>query len=336
MTDRKVGESSVDSSDDRRAITSDILKVSPLLKNASPEFVNKHLASCALLQYNENEVILCPELTNNCVYLVINGELAVRHGHENGELINMLGAGEIVGELSILDGQNPSSYVKTVCATLLLEISSETLWRMVDGSHDVARNLLHILVQRIRSGNESVASSLKLQEKHQREAQLDALTGLNNRRWIDDTLRDYYDEWLGHGTILSVIMIDIDNFKAFNDKYGHIAGDQVLKKVASAMKKNLRPNEIVSRFGGEEFIVMLPKVSVENAIMVAERLRAGVAGYFFQEENSGDRVLVTISLGVADSIATSTREELITNADQALYQAKNQGRNQAQVYQCKK
>ena len=309
-----------------------LLEKVQLFKGVAPDIINAHINQCELRSYQADEIILSPDRRNENIYIVIKGELSFHQNDSSKEVLPRPGIGEMVGELSIVDGQNPSTHIKTTQDSQLLIINSSTVWAMIDNSHQIARNLLYIMAQRVRSGNKSVETSLQLQQKHEKEAQVDILTGLYNRRWINETLARHYSDWQANTLGLSIVMIDIDNFKSFNDNYGHLMGDHVLKKVAGAMKNNLRPEEIVARFGGEEFIILLPGISADDAQLIAERVRTGVAEYFFYDENSGQRIPVTISLGVAELEESSSMEELLNNADQALYRAKKQGRNQVQVY----
>ncbi len=303
-----------------------------IFKNTSLHVIKTHLKNCVICYYPENTLILDPQKNNNSIYGILEGELAIYHQDDSSEAIASVGVGETVGEISIFDGQKPSAYVKTKLASHLLVISSEALWAMVDDSHEISRNLLHILARRIRSGNATVLNSLQLQRKHAREAHIDALTGLHNRRWINNTLNQHYLESQQQNTVLSLVIIDIDHFKKFNDAYGHLAGDQVLKQVASAMKGKLRPNEIVARFGGEEFVILLPGVPTTIAAMIAERVRKGVENCFYHDAPSNQRIPVTVSLGIAQLASDESVEDLIRHADIALYQAKENGRNRIQIF----
>jgi diguanylate cyclase (GGDEF)-like protein/PAS domain S-box-containing protein len=159
----------------------------------------------------------------------------------------------------------------------------------------------------------------------------DGLTGVANRRHFDDALAR---EWRRSGRDkdpLSLIMIDIDLFKAYNDAYGHQKGDECLKQVAQSIRSGLkRPGDLAARYGGEEFVVILPDTDMEGAVAVAEKLQNSVEGLRIPHQASDVSDHVTVSQGVATAIAdpTDTPEALVKAADQALYQAKEAGRNQ--------
>jgi diguanylate cyclase (GGDEF)-like protein/PAS domain S-box-containing protein len=153
------------------------------------------------------------------------------------------------------------------------------------------------------------------------DSQTDALTGIKNRKTIMHELEGWVVESSINKAPLSIIMLDIDRFKILNDSKGHVFGDHVLKEVAGVISRSLRGLDTIGRYGGEEFIVILPKTAKENAISVAERIRTNVASY-----NFGEGVNVTISGGVKEYYGEELTE-LIDGADKKLYEAKNAGRN---------
>lgn len=170
-----------------------------------------------------------------------------------------------------------------------------------------------------------------------RYAERDHLTGLFNRRYMDDRLGYEISCAQREGASLSLCMADIDFFKLYNDTYGHQAGDHVLRAVAEALKGALRPGDCVSRYGGEEFLIMLPNTDAKGAMAVAERLRERVMALGIEHKTSAIGGVLTISLGAMtwdsprfvcsiQSIADISAD-LISSSDTALYQAKQQGRN---------
>jgi diguanylate cyclase len=165
-------------------------------------------------------------------------------------------------------------------------------------------------------------------ESVRREALSDGLTGLGNRRYFDIELRTAVAEAGDAGQPLSLLMADIDKFKVLNDTFGHQTGDEVLKLVARIMKETVKGRDTPSRYGGEEFAVILPKTPMKGAMQLAEQIRAAVAGKRFVRRSSGTALgTVTLSLGVATLRAGDRTSDLIARADAALYAAKRQGRN---------
>ncbi|MFO8031870.1 MAG: diguanylate cyclase [Desulfohalobiaceae bacterium] len=162
----------------------------------------------------------------------------------------------------------------------------------------------------------------------------DGLTHIPNRRFFEETLGKEWARATRNGLPLSLVMMDIDNFKAYNDNYGHGAGDECLQHVARALKNALsRPMDLVARYGGEEFVALLPETDAQGAKHVAEGLRSAVQALEIPHEYSETSAQVTISIGVATHSQEKKRESALAlqqAADQALYQAKGKGRNQVQ------
>ncbi len=161
----------------------------------------------------------------------------------------------------------------------------------------------------------------------------DGLTGLANRRRLDERLADEWRRAIRGREAFSLVMIDIDHFKRFNDTYGHAAGDECLKAVAAALAATLqRPCEFVARYGGEEFMAVLPETPHAGLLLMAERLRAAVEALDIPHATSPTAGHVTVSLGAASLVRVERDANLSTlcqAADQALYEAKAQGRNRA-------
>jgi diguanylate cyclase len=149
------------------------------------------------------------------------------------------------------------------------------------------------------------------------EVRTDPLTGLKNRRGLDDALGAQFALFSRYGLPFSVVMFDIDHFKHINDQFGHLHGDQVLHELGQLFDEYARETDIVARYGGEEFVVVMPQTDLDGACIFAQRLREGVQ----------DRLSITISGGVAEAITGDTQEQLLARADAALYQAKTTGRN---------
>ncbi len=180
----------------------------------------------------------------------------------------------------------------------------------------------------LRCFSKQISTSLLLRQL-ERQTYFDNMTGAVIRRMWTARLRDLLDTWMGPGRSLALVMIDLDYFKSVNDTFGHREGDRVLKSVVSAIRTAVRPNDIVGRLGGEEFGILLPSASEDNAVMVAERIRMRVEA----KVRRPDRRPVTISLGVACAPAHGgSAELLVRRADVALYASKRSGRNRTTLW----
>ena len=168
----------------------------------------------------------------------------------------------------------------------------------------------------------------KLVEDLQKEAIYDVLTGCYNKKGIEILLEKFLEESLRYNTPLSVMMIDIDYFKKVNDTYGHLAGDFVLREVAKILKSTIRQSDICGRFGGEEFIILLPNTKLIGAMKLAERIRENIQNHDFIFNNK--KIKVTISIGITSVSKNDSSFSLVERADEALYAAKRGGRNRVE------
>jgi diguanylate cyclase len=160
------------------------------------------------------------------------------------------------------------------------------------------------------------------------ESLTDPLTTLSNRKFFDREIGKAMDAAKLSGEPLSLLMSDVDHFKSFNDKYGHVTGDQVLRLVAISMKQNIKGQDIAARYGGEEFAIVLPKTALRDAVIVADQIRGAVMNKELMKRSSGERLgHVTISIGAAQMRSDDTAQSLIERADACLYAAKRHGRN---------
>jgi len=188
-----------------------------------------------------------------------------------------------------------------------------------------------IIDERTASLSEEVTRRRASQDMLRYLAHHDELTGAKNRRWILQQLKDLLAAYSGQAGSLAVMLLDIDHFKKINDTYGHDAGDEVLKGFVTTLQSCLRESDLLGRYGGEEFLVLVPSTNEQIAMQVAERLREAIAQatYFSQTQNLN----ITASIGIAlTSIQLTTSEELVNRADAALYQAKMAGRNRSVIW----
>ena len=181
------------------------------------------------------------------------------------------------------------------------------------------------LQHRLAEAEERLRDQAEQIESHINEARTDPLTGLPSRRALDDELARRIAEWRRKRTAFCLMMIDIDHFKALNDRYGHPAGDEVLRELARVLRIAFREMDLVARFGGEEFAAILPSTKLEDGKWAAERIRRSVAGAEFRFEQA--MLEVTVSLGLAAPEGDDDPASLVRRADEALYASKRAGRN---------
>ncbi len=252
-------------------------------------------------------------------------------------------AGEIRQVLAMIDSAagSANSYSASLAdASEKLQGESDRLQGGTDGG------ALRAVIERLVAGaNEMESSNKKLEarlsasrreiEQLQRnletvrnESLTDPLTALANRKFFDSEFGNAVAAAKERNEPLALLMSDVDNFKAFNDKYGHPTGDQVLRLVAMSVKQVVRDEDIAARYGGEEFAIALPRTALQPAVAIADHMRRAVMNKEMMKRSSGERLgRVTISIGVALLQPTDTPQSLIERADQCLYAAKGNGRN---------
>ena len=313
------------------AINSDykrsLLEGLELFQGVSAEDVQDLLQSCDRRDLAEGELLISPEEKNENVFIVLSGSLNVHVGAPETPVLVTMDVGACVGEMSIIEDRDPSAYVIGAEQTHLLVIHQSILWNMVDASHEFAKNLLVVLSERVRSHNRVIADSYGELKKFEHHATTDALTGLGNRHSMEDCFLREITRCEQDGHPVSLIMIDVDNFKVFNDQFGHVAGDRALSAVASILRHQFRPRDLLVRFGGDEFAVLLPEVDEKLALIIADRVREAVCGTTGDGSDSLIQIPVKISMGVAQLGKNGNLTTLMRAADSALYRAKHAGRN---------
>lgn len=298
-----------------------------LFRGVRPEDVQDLLQKCDRRDIQTGELLLSPGSKNEFVFVVLSGSLNVHVGSPDAPILVTMEAGSCAGEMSIIEDRDPSAYVVAAEPTHLLVIHQSILWSMVDASHEFSKNLLVVLSERVRSHNHFIAASFGDLRKFERNATTDALTGLSNRHAMEETFPREVARCQQNDQPVSLIMIDVDRFKSFNDKFGHVAGDRALSAVAHVLQKQFRTRDHVVRFGGDEFAVLLPGIGEAEAAAVAERVRDAVSGSTTGSTDSLIKIPVQISMGVAQLTKDGTFDSLLRAADEALYRAKDAGRN---------
>jgi diguanylate cyclase (GGDEF)-like protein len=298
-----------------------------LFKGVYPDDIQELLQQCDRRDIAAGDLLLSPGEKNEHVFVVLSGSLNVHVGAPESPIIATMESGACVGEMSIIEDRDPSAYVIGAEDTHLLLIHQTVLWDMVDASHEFAKNLLVVLSERVRSHNRVIADNFGELRKFERHATTDALTSLANRHAMEESFPREIARCVEKEKPVAMMMIDVDNFKQFNDMFGHIAGDRALSAVSKILRTQFRPRDLLVRYGGDEFAVLLPDVNTEQAMEIGERVRQAVSGTTGDGSDSLIQIPLKISMGVAELQLQGTLERLIRDADKALYRAKNAGRD---------
>lgn len=210
--------------------------------------------------------------------------------------------------------------------------TKEEIEKIVDGVSATADKML----MQNRGLEEQLLRSTRMMEDLQRDLEIarrqaltDGLTGIANRKAFDNEARRILEECKENKTSFTLLMVDIDHFKSFNDNHGHQVGDQVLRLVARTLTDGIKGRDIAARYGGEEFAIILPETPIDAGVAVGNALRKAIASKEVINRTTGDKLgRITMSVGVAQYTGDENIEDLIERADAALYTAKHNGRNQ--------
>jgi diguanylate cyclase (GGDEF)-like protein len=297
-----------------------------LFRDSSEPAVAAALAGCAVVRLARGEQVA--DASRARLYIVLSGALLVAADRVSGDgAASTVLPGESVGEQSVLDEAANLAAISAIEPAELLVIEPDLVWRLIDQSNGLARNLLRLLSFRIRAANALLRRRQKLGEFYRQLSLNDPLTGLYNRAWLTETLPKLASRARLDGTPLSLVMIDLDHFKRFNDTHGHVMGDVALCAAAAAIRGALRPSDFAVRYGGEEMMAVLPQTTGKLAEMIAERLRARLREAAVFDDMRLPLPHLTGSFGVATLSPGQDERSLVEAADAALYRAKEAGRD---------
>jgi diguanylate cyclase (GGDEF)-like protein len=299
-----------------------------LLRSVSPESIVGALERCTVRNVEAGEIVVEADSIDRNVHLVLSGRLAVLGS--DGEPEDFLEVGRTVGEMAMLDKAPSRGSIQAHVDTRLLTIGEEAFWGLVWGSHDFAVNVLAQLPRRVGGSGTAHWDGVRQRRSRDRETPTDALTGCHNRRWMDEMFPRFIKRHAFAKTPLSLLMIDLDHFKRFNEKNGHLAGDCALAAVARAVNEGLRPTDVIARHGGDEFVVLLPAAPLEGAKIAAERLRTRIANAKIAGPDGGAIPSVSVSIAVITVGLEELPAKALARANEFLYRAKLGGRNRVE------
>jgi diguanylate cyclase (GGDEF)-like protein len=303
------------------------LRQSRLFKNVDLKTLEADLGSCEIFTLPKNAILLQPGVVNTSIYFVISGEFIVTHDPTNIDVIAKLNPCDCIGEISFLDHKPPSTYVMATITSKVLVCPEDLMWRMLKRRTDFPFNMLELLVDRFRDTSDQLKDGLARVQYFQKRSEIDALTSIYNRNWCNEVFPRQIDLCERLAQPVSLAMLDMDQFKRVNDQYGHPAGDAVLRQAATFIRDQLRVTDLIARYGGEEFIVMLPGTPSHEAMDKLRAVLEHIQKTPFQLPD-GRSIHCTVSIGVVAWRPGLDLNTLISLADEALYRAKHQGRNQ--------
>ncbi|MEM7392143.1 MAG: GGDEF domain-containing protein [Verrucomicrobiota bacterium] len=248
------------------------------------------------------DILLTPEKSNDTLFILLSGEMNIHLGAVDAPVTRRLAPLDFLGSISVLEKTMPTAWVIAHTEVSVLPIKDELLWNLVEHAGLVARNLLHNMARIIRDNTDiMIERQLTLRELAYK-VERDGLTGLFNRRWFDQHLDPILHSTREDGQSCALLMIDIDDFKRYNDQNGHLGGDQALVAMGDVMSEATRAGDRSVRYGGEEFALLLtPGTDMKTAAKVAERLRSAVRDCIIKTPEGVVLPSITVSIGGAQS-----------------------------------
>lgn len=298
-----------------------------LLQNVSDDLLKQVVAHARPLELSPGELLLSPEQGNNHIYLLLSGTLTVHFNSPDAPVIRELTQGYSVGEMSVIDDSAPSAYVKAKEHCRVFPVHRDFLLDLIQNTHPIAYNLLRLLTQWMKANTQKTINDQYQISELTNQANIDGLTGLYNRRWLDNALPRILTQTVKIAQPLCILIIDVDHFKKYNDIHGHQGGDLALIYMGNVLKSNIRPYDFATRFGGEEFMVLLPNTNQTEGVALAERIRQETENQMIANPDGPLMPGITVSIGLAISDTDSTSKSLFGAADKQLYLAKQDGRN---------
>lgn len=305
----------------------DLLLESPLFQGVQREVLSRHLSMVNCRTLKKGDVLLSPRQHNDLIYVILSGRLSVHLNQPDDVPIALFGQGECVGEISLLDDGLVSAYVIAETDCNLLTIDHVSVWALINDSHRAALNMLSILTRRIRVSDQLIVESMEQQQGYEKTNLIDDLTGLYNHHWVNEAFHKQIRRSSMNNKPCTLILLNVDGFKQFNEQYGDLGGDQALRTIAQTMLDCMRPNDMAARYHSEKFAILLPNTPLAEGNIAAERLRTNVAQKNIVVPSGDVLPSVTVSLGLSETCANDTLEQLISRAESAVLEAKAAGGN---------
>lgn len=297
-----------------------------LFRGVDPETIEGILKTCPTRELRAGEILVSPGKPDHSLYALLSGRLSVRDARESIPLY-MLEAGECVGESAVLDHKPYVHFAIAEEPTRVLAINEENFLTLINASHETACNFLLGLTRKLREQAPANENDTDLQQRYQRLASTDPLTGLHNRRWFDDILtRQIMRSSMDHKP-LSLLVVDIDGLHDVNQQFGQAAGDQAVYTVAQTLTQNCRPTDLVARLGGDKFAVLLPDTDAHGAETAARHLVQIIGRTTIVIPHECVLPPVTVSIGVGMLKAFVAADKFVADVGLALTRAQQQGGN---------
>lgn len=290
------------------------------------------------LTLNGNDCICRANDPGDELFIVETGSISIQipMPERTFKEIAVISSGDFFGEMAIFENAPRSATCIAVNESKIFSLHKKDFFSLMKKSPGTAikimKNMLDITSARVNASGKFIAQMVKLGQEASRRAVTDKLTGVYNRRFLESELANIYQEASQNKKSFALIMADMDYFREVNEGYSHEIGDQYIIEVAKVFQQYFRKNDVIARYGGDEFTILLPEINAQEAAVIAEQVRLKVGELGFLDQFEGPDLNLSVSLGMSlfpDS--TQDLKELTRLADEALYKAKNAGRNRLVV-----
>ncbi|MFH0975348.1 MAG: GGDEF domain-containing protein [Spirochaetota bacterium] len=306
-----------------------------IIFNSFSEQELKKIEECLIpVTIEKNEKLFSEGDEGNEFYIVESGVISSSINCTDGSQkeIALFKSGDCFGEMSIFENAPRSASCYSKEDSSLYKFRKTDFFKLLESEPDFAirimYKILNITTQRLRNTGNFLSDMVRWGNDASKRAVTDELTGIYNRRYLDSALEDYFLTAKAAGKPLSLIMIDLDYFREINNQYKHETGDKAIIEIVRASQKHLRELDSMARYGGDEFTIILRDTDQGAAFAIAEKIRIEVANVDLLKNSGGSMTNLSLSMGLASFPKNAdTLKELRAKADQALYKAKENGRN---------
>ena len=303
-----------------------LIENASLFRGVSHGILDSLYRKSNLVSLKQGEKLLSPGTINEKVYILISGRLSVQATPSIvDEPIAMLTPGECVGEMSVLVDGMVSAYVIAISDCELLSMDYSSFWSLIDGSNEAARNMLNILVQRIRLGNEIMADSLLNQNPIADHDIIDSLTGLYNNHGMNRKFERLLNHCVTGKCPLYLVILEIDKPEKIMNTTGKLRDDQTMRSIAQTMLTFLRPDDHAARLPGKRFAALLTNLSPAEASATADRLKVAISQAHIIFPDGSKLPHISMSTGVSEARPEDTWNSLVARSDIVLKQAQARG-----------
>ncbi|MFC1670261.1 diguanylate cyclase [Spirochaetota bacterium] len=313
----------------------DFLKQVNILSSLSKNEINKIINYFNTVNIKKGEILFEQGDEGNAMYIVKEGKIisTIKLPDGKEQQVAEFGRGDFFGDMSIIEQAPRSATCKATDHSSLFEIDEGEFFGLMDLNPNIAIKIMHkmlnIITSRLRNANDFVVDMVNWGEDARTRAITDPMTGVYNRRYLDDSIDDFFKTAKKKNEPLSVVMIDLDYFRQINDNYGHDIGDKAIIEIVGVLKNNTREKDIIARYGGDEFTILLPETSHNDGRQVAQNICKKVANLDMLKDFDGPVKNLSLSMGMASFPKNAkSLKTLRAKADKALYNAKENGRNQ--------